>query len=201
MKKILKLSGVAMLALVMMSFTPEKEKKEKKIQKFKVCRVLPFSADQVWAAVGTDYGKIADMHPRIMRSEYISGTLKAGTGAERICYFNESGSQYLKEQIVAYRPEQMELVNKVYQAGKFPIVPEVSRALYKVTPIDANSCELSFDFQYRTQPGFMGGMMKKKFMSLISDYFIAVQHHISTGEKVNKENFKEIKKEYKTAAK
>ena len=49
---------------------------------------------------------------------------------------------------------------------------------------------------YRTKPAFMGGMMKGSFKKLINDYFIAIEHHVKTGEKVTKDNFKEIKKAY-----
>jgi len=42
----------------------------------------------------------------------------------------------------------------------------------------------------------MGGLMKGKFKKLIADYFIAIEHHIRTGESVNKSNFKSIKKLY-----
>jgi hypothetical protein len=50
--------------------------------------------------------------------------------------------------------------------------------------------------QYRTKPGFMGGIMKGSFKKLINDYFIAIEHHVKTGEKVTKDNFKDIRKLY-----
>jgi len=40
----------------------------------------------------------------------------------------------------------------------------------------------------------MGGMVKGWFKKLIRDYAIAVDHHVRTGETVNKDNFKSIKK-------
>ena len=169
---------------------------QKKVKTFTVSKVLPHSAEQVWAIVGEDYGAIAHSHPRIISSEYINGTLKAGEGAERVCHFNEKGTQYLKEKMINYDPENMTFVNTVYKAGKFPVNPEYTQAVYKVEPIDANSCRFSFDIQYRTKPAFMGGMMKGQFMKLINDYAIAIDHHISTGEKVTKDNFKQIKKSY-----
>lgn len=49
---------------------------------------------------------------------------------------------------------------------------------------------------YRTTPAFMGWMAKGKFKKQIEDYLIAVEHHVLTGENVNKENFKQIKKKY-----
>ena len=40
----------------------------------------------------------------------------------------------------------------------------------------------------------MGGLAKGKMKKTIEDYEIAVEHYVLTGEEVNQENFKEIKK-------
>ncbi|MEM7298739.1 MAG: SRPBCC family protein, partial [Bacteroidota bacterium] len=170
--------------------------KQKKVMKFQVSKVIDLPADQVWAVVGEDYGRIAYSHPKIMTSEYINGTLKAGEGAERICYFNEKETQYLKEKMINYSPEKMSFTNTVFQAGKFPVDPEYTKAIYRVKDLGNGKSEFSFDMQYRTKPAFMGSMAKGKFKRLIQDYFIAVEHHAKTGEKVTKDNFKEIKKMY-----
>ena len=98
--------------------------------------------------------------------------------------------------MVDFSPEKMQFTNEVYQAGKFPVDPEYTHAIYSVRPIDENSCEITFDMEFRTKPAMMGGMMKGNFKSLIGDYFIALEHHLATGETVNQENFKEIKKQY-----
>lgn len=169
---------------------------QKKVQTFQVSKVLPFSAQEVWAVVGEDYGSIAYSHPKIIASDYINGTLKAGEGAERVCYFNEKETQFLKEKMVNYSPEKMQFTNTVFQAGKFPVDPENTRAVYSIKDLENGTCEFSFDMQFRTRPAFMGVMAKGKFKKLIGDYFIAVEHHIKTGEKVTKENFKSIKKLY-----
>ncbi len=188
-------TGIA-VALISMSFKTEKLD-GKNVKHLKLEKVLPFKAEEVWKVVGEDYGKIAHSHPKIMRSDYIGGSLKRAEGAERVCYFNEDGTQFLKEKIASYDAKNFTLINKVYQAGKFPVDAARTLAVYKVTPIDENSCKLSFDMKFRTTPAWMGGMMKGSFKNLIGDYFIAIQHHIQTGEKVTKENFKSIKKLYK----
>ncbi len=43
----------------------------------------------------------------------------------------------------------------------------------------------------------MGGLAKGKFKKTIADYAVAVEHYAKTGEAVNKDNFKRIKKQYK----
>jgi len=169
---------------------------QKKVQKFKVSKVIDVPAQELWSVVGEDYGKIAYSHPKIIASDYIDGSLKAGEGVQRVCYFNEKQTQFLKEEMVNYSPENMSFTNKVFQAGKFPVDPDYTRAVYHVKDLGNGKSEFSFDMQYRTKPAFMGAMSKGKFKKLINDYFIAVEHYAKTGEEVTKENFKDIKKQY-----
>lgn len=169
----------------------------KKTQEFQVSSIINAPADKVWQVVGEDYGAIANSHPKIVNSEYINGSLKGGEGAERVCNFNEKGTRFLREKQLDYDPKNYTFKNQVFQAGKFPVDPEYTYAIYKVEAIDASTSRLTFNMTFRTKPAFMGGMMKGSFKKLISDYGIAVEHHVNTGEKVTKDNFRRIKKEYK----
>ncbi len=169
---------------------------QKKAKSFKREKIIALPAEKIWAVVGEDYGAIAYSHPRIVYSEYINGSLKAAEGAERLCNFNDKGTQYLKEKMVNYNPEEMTFINKVYQAGRFPVDPDYTQALYKVEDLGDGRARLTFDMQYRTKPAFMGGLMKGQFKKLIDQYFIAIEHHVRTGEKVTRDNFKSIKKQY-----
>lgn len=170
---------------------------QKKVHKFQLSKTLDIPASEVWKVVGEDYGAIAYSHPKIVSSNYLEGTLNAGKGAERICHFNDKGNKYLKEKITEFDSENMTFVNQVFQAGKFPVDPEYTRAIYKVDDLGNGKSRLSFDMQFRTKPAFMGMMAKGQFKKLIKDYFIAIEHHVKTGEKVTKNNFKSIKKMYK----
>lgn len=169
---------------------------QKKVQTFTVTHIINAPADKVWAVVGEDYGAIANSHPKIVSSDYLNGTLKAGEGAERVCNFNESGSRYLHEKQVDFDPQNYTFRNQVFRAGKFPVDPAYTFALYQVEPIDAHTSRFTFDMTYRTKPAFLGGMMKGKFRKLIDDYALAVEHHVNTGEVVNKDNFREIRRRY-----
>lgn len=195
MKYLIKLSVLAILFLGFSttSFAQEKVKKVKKLQAEKI---LPFAAEKVWAIVGEDYGAIAKSHPKIIESNYINGTLKAGEGAERVCYFNENHSQFLKEKMIDYDPANFAFTNTIYQVGKFPLDYELTRGYWKIVPLTHNTSKIVFDGTLRTKPAFMGGMLKKQFTRLIEDYFIAIEHHLATGEDVTKENFKEVKRQY-----
>ena len=193
MRRIFQILALAGLTLITSSVMAQKQKK---VQQFKVSKVIALPADKVWEVVGEDYGKIAHSHPKIIASDYVDGTLMAGEGAQRVCYFNEKQTQFLKEKMVNYSPDRMSFTNQVYQAGKFPVDPEFTQAVYRVKDLGNGTSEFSFDMQYRTKPAFMGAMAKGKFKKLINDYFIAVEHYVRTGEEVTKENFKDIKKLY-----
>ena len=172
---------------------------QKKVKSFTVTKEIAAPADQVWKVVGEDYGAIAHSHPKIMSSDYINGTLKAGEGAERVCHFNAKGTRYLHEKQLNYDPENYTFRNQVFKAGKFPVDPAFTFAIYKVEPIDENRSRFTMELSFRTKPAFMGGIMKSSFKRLINDYTIAIEHHVKTGEKVNKDNFREIKRNYLAA--
>ncbi|MFY0591371.1 SRPBCC family protein [Roseivirga sp.] len=189
---------ILMMAVTTLAGTTALAQKEKKVQKFEVSKVIPFPAERVWAIVGEDYGAVAYSHPKIIESEYINGSLKAEEGAERVCYFNQKHTQYLQEKMVDYSPETMSFTNQVSQAGRFPVNPEYTRAVYNVDDLGNGTSLMTFTMQYRTKPAFMGGFAKGSFKKLINDYFIAIEHHLRTGEKVTKANFKQVKKEIKS---
>lgn len=194
--KVVAKTVVALLAVALMASTGMAQ--DKKVKSFVITKELNLTADQVWAVVGEDYGSIANSHPKIVNSAYINGSLKAEEGAQRVCNFNDKGTQFLHEKMLDYNPAERSFTNQIFHAGKFPIDPEVSRAVYKVEDLGNGKSRLTFDMQFRTKPAMMGGMMKGKFSKLIQDYFIAIEHHARTGEAVNKDNFKEIKKQYKS---
>ena len=192
--------GMATLAIALIGTqaTLKAETEPKKVRSFTVSKEIDLPADKVWAIVGEDYGAIANSHPKIVSSEYINGSMHACEGAERVCNFNDEGTQYLKEKMLNYDPDNMQFTNQVFQARKFPVDPAYTKAIYKVRDLGNGKSLVSFDMQYRTKPAFMGAMMKGNFKRLIEDYFIAIEHHARTGESVTKDNFKKIKKEYKS---
>ena len=169
---------------------------QKKAKTFTVSSIVNAPADKVWQVVGEDYGAIAHSHPKIVSSNYLKGTLKAGEGAERVCNFNEKGTRYLHEKQLQFDPSNYTFRNQVFKAGKFPVDPDYTFAIYKVEPIDENTSKFTFNMSYRTKPAFLGGMMKGNFKKLIGDYIIAIEHHVQTGESVNRDNFREIKRAY-----
>lgn len=171
---------------------------EKKVRNFEVSRTIPASAEAVWKVVGEEYASIQNSHPGVVKSDYINGSTEAGEGCQRVCYFNEKETKYLEEKQVDFDREQMQFKVQIFGNYGLPIDEDYSYAIYKVVPIDANSCQLIFKSTYRTDPAFLGGLVKGKFKSNISDYLMSVEHHVMTGENVTAENIKEIRKKYKS---
>lgn len=169
---------------------------QKKVQNFTVTRVIKAPAEKVWAVVGEDYGAVSKSHPAIISSEYVGGSLKGGEGAERVCYLNEKKTKSTHEKQVEYDPQNYRFKAKVYEADGIPMDPEYTYAIYKVEKMGDNSSKLIIEMNIRTKPAFMGAMAKGKFKKTIEGYALAVEHHVLTGETVNKENFKEIQKKY-----
>lgn len=189
--------GLALMLLASFTFNNDGEKKTKKTQGFTVTRTINASAEKVWAVVGDDFGGIAKSHPQIVSSSYNQGSITHGDeGAERICNLDEKGKKYIKERMEDFDAENYYFKVQIFHTQGMPIDPNYSFGTYKVKPIDENSCELIMKMVYRTKPAMMGAVAKGKFKQTLSDYLLAVDHYVTTGEEVNKDNFKNIKKQY-----
>lgn len=173
------------------------QKTDKKVMTFSVERTIKASADRVWKVVGEDFGAIANSHPKIVSSHYNQGFITGGENASRTCNYNEKGTKYLKETQVDFDPENYTFKVLIENAGGIPMNTDYSYGIYKVEPIDANTSKLIMTMGVRTKPAFLGWFAKGQFKKDIANYLLAVEHHVLTGESVNKDNFKSIKKIYK----
>lgn len=151
-------------------------------------------ADRLWEIVAGDYGRIAESHPKIVKSDYRHGSLKGELGAERTCWFDAKGKRTLHEQIVDWNPEKRVFSNRILEASGFPIDPDNTLAVVSVEDLGNGRSRLTYDMRFRAKPAIMTGKMKGAFRGLIQDYFIAVEHHALTGEPVTVDNFKQIAK-------
>lgn len=163
---------------------------------FSIERVINAPVSEVWKVVGEDFGAIANSHPKIVSSNYNQGHITGGENASRTCNYNEKGTKYLKETQIEFDPKNYTFKVRIDQSGGLPINPDYSFGIYKIIPIDTNSCKLIMSMELRTKPAFLGGLAKKQFKRDIADYLLAVEHHVLTGENVNKDNFKKIKQQY-----
>lgn len=191
MKKI----GMALIMLLAGIVTVA-QKTDKKVVTFSVERTIKASADQVWKVVGEDFGAIANSHPKIVSSSYNQGHITGGENVTRTCHFNETGTRYMQEKQVSFDAANYTFKVLIYQAGGIPLNTDYSYGIYKVVPVNTETCRLVMQMGIRTKPSFLAGIAKGQFKSDIEDYLLAVEHHVLTGENVNQENFKSIKKKY-----
>lgn len=173
------------------------EGEKDKTKSFQVERTINAPVADVWRVVGEEFADIAKSHPVLASSHYVEGTPMTGEGCERVCNMDETGDKYTREKIVDYRPEEHSFKAQIDEAGGLPLVPSKSYMIYDVNPIDDQSCTILFTMVYQTDPAFMGALAKGKFKKTIEDYALAIEHHVLTGEDVDPENFKSIKKQYK----
>lgn len=160
--------------------------------------VINASPERVWEAMVLDYGEISNFSPYIFTSDYIKGSLKGELNATRKCSFNASGSRWTHEKIVSIDNDNMIMKNVVIDAAKFPLNKDLSYAYYRVKDNGNGTSTASYEFHYRTEPGFMTGMVKGKFKKTLEGTVIGLKHYVETGEVVNAttDNWKEIRKKY-----
>lgn len=161
-------------------------------------KIINAPASRVWQAMVLDYGEIANFSPYIFASNYEHGSVKGEVDAERKCAFNAKGSRWTHEKIKEIDHENMIMKNIVIDAAKFPLDQDNSFAYYSVKDNGDGTSTASYEFRYRTKPGFMTGMVKGKFQKTLDDTLTGLKHYIETGEVVNATtgNWDEIKSSY-----
>ncbi len=161
-------------------------------------KIIEAPASSVWQAMVLDYGEIANFSPYIFASNYEHGSVKGEVDAERKCAFNAKGSRWTHEKIKEIDHENMIMKNIVIDAAKFPLDQDNSFAYYSVKDNGDGTSTASYEFRYRTKPGFMTGMVKGKFQKTLDDTLTGLKHYIETGEVVNATtgNWDEIKSSY-----
>lgn len=193
------LKSILVLSLVLViSTTTFAQKMDKKFKTLKVALKIDAPADKVWKAMVLDYGEIANFSPYIYSSNYERGSLIGEKGAERKCNFNAKGTRWSHEKIMALDSEKMVMRNVIIDAAKFPLDQDNSQAFYQVKDNGDGTATASYEFQFRTKPAFMGGLVKGSFKKTLGGTLVGLKHYVETGEKVNptQDNYKTIKDRY-----
>lgn len=171
---------------------------EKKYRTVHVELKINAPAERVWEAMVLDYGEISNFSPYIYTSNYTGGSLKGEVGARRKCDFNEKGTQWVKEQIVAIDEANMKMTNRVIDGKKLPLNFDNSRAFYTVRDNGDGTATAGYEFQFRTKPAFMGAIAKGSFKKQLKGTLVGLKHYVETGEIVRGGNGKydEVKDNY-----
>ena len=88
--------------------------------------------------------------------------------------------------------------NIVIGGEKLPLNFENSQAYYRVKDNGDGTSTASYEFQYRTKPGFMTGMVKGTFQKQLAGTLVGLKHYIEKGERVNPQTgvYSDIKDQY-----
>ena len=164
----------------------------------KVTKLIKAPAERVWKAMVKDYGEISNFSPYIFTSNYEAGSLEGVEGAQRKCYFNKKSTRWSHETIKYIDEENMKMKNILLGAQKFPLDIDNSYAIYSVKDNGNGTSTAGYEFNFRTKPAFMGGLVKNQFKKTLEGTLIGLDHYVTTGEIVNATtgNWKEIKKQY-----
>lgn len=200
MKSLLKYA-VLLFAISFIQTSVQAQSMSKKYKTVKVELQINAPAEKVWAAMVGDYGAISNFSPYIYASNYENGSLEGKLNAERKCNFDAKGKRWSHEKIVALDNQNMVMRNIIIDAAKFPLNLDNSQAFYRVKDNGDGTCTASYEFQFRTKPAFMGGLVKGNFRKTLSGTLVGLKHYVETGEKVNAKNgkYKEIKDQYPEA--
>lgn len=200
MKSLLKFTAL-LFAISFIQTSVQAQSMSKKYKTVVVELTINAPAEKVWAAMVGDYGNISNFSPYIYSSNYVNGSLQGKQGAERKCFFNSKGSQWSHERLTMVNNEKMVAHNAVIDGKKLPLNFDNSRAIYSVKDNGDGTSVARYEFQYRTKPAFLGGLVKGGFKKQMSGTLVGLKHYIETGERVTPENgrYKEIKDKYPKA--
>ncbi|MEN0061298.1 MAG: SRPBCC family protein [Myxococcota bacterium] len=183
--------------LILALLSPAHADAEPKVHHIDVSRELDHPAGDVWNAIAKDYGNIANIHPLIVQSDYLKGSIEGDLGVQRSCWFDEKGKRTLVEEIAGWYPNDFTFENRVVDATRFPVDPDHTMAVYRVVPLGPQRSRIEVGFDFRTKPALLGAMAKGRFRNLLEDHLLAIDHHLRTGESVNRDNFKQVAKRYR----
>ena len=167
-----------------------------KSKSFTVERIIDASVEDVWKVVGEEFADIAKSHPVLSSSHYVEGTPMTGEGCERVCNMDDAGKKFTREKMVDYDPENHKFKVDIQEAGGLPLAPDKSYMNYAVESVGEGKSKIILTMVFQTKPAFLGGLMKGKMKQTISDYALSIAHYTTTGEEINPDNFKRIKKLY-----
>ncbi|MEL7163693.1 MAG: SRPBCC family protein [Bacteroidota bacterium] len=188
-----------LIVLLVTSFSLSAQRMADDYRKMVVMRTIQAPADRVWQALVGDYGEIAHFSPFIYASDYENGSLKGTEGAERKCMFNAKGTRWSHERIVLLDNENRRMKNVIIDAQKFPLNLDNSYAIYSVIDNGDGTCTAGYEFNFRTKPAFLGGMVVGSFKKSLNETLIGLEHYLLTQERVTggSDNAKAVLKAYK----
>ena len=171
---------------------------QNKYRTFEFTHQINASIDDVWAVMAEKFGEIHVTHHDFVNSDWVGSSEQGGEGAIRICLLDEDSSRYIKEKQINYDPENYSYSAQVIEGKGLPLATGYNIASYQLIKIDENNCEVRVSVKLRSDPPIFGKLFLGQYEDWLKDYIIGVHHYVLTGEAINADNFKSIKKKYKS---
>lgn len=168
-----------------------------KVRIISVERELPFPAERIWEKIFLDYGGAYKFNPGVVKSDYVGEYKSAKVGAKRYMQQDIDGKKIVYEQIEKIDPASMLMLFKIYDAKGVPINNQVTYGQSELVSIDSNRTLFKVNFYYRTKPKFLATFANSSLEKDFNNMLIGIEHHLTTGELITRENFKEIAGRYR----
>ena len=139
--------------------------------------------------------KVSNSHPVSPQSEFTEGSTTVQEGSKRIMYMSKNHKKYFVDEIIKLDPEKHELLINVVEAKGYPIA--FSNVEFIADPVNTDVSKLTMVFSYQTKPRFLQGLAKGSLKKQLQEYVYAIDHHVTTGEVITANNWKQIRKKYK----
>jgi len=167
-----------------------------KLRVIEVEREFPFPIERVWDALYVGFGEGYKFNPHWVKTSWVGDIQEAKVGAVRVMQNDEKGKQILHERILYLNKEERSLRFEIFKAKGVPLDTEAAFGESQLIKISGNSTLFKIKFYYRTSPKFLANFAHKRLKGELEDMTIGMEHFISTGENVTKENFDSIAERY-----
>ena len=147
-------------------------------------REIAAPVSKVWATL-SDFGGIHRYNASVESSPINEGTPSSGLGAERICYLYD-GNQ-IQERVVESVDEK-KLSIEIFETS-MPL--KNARGVFTLTALPTGGTRVAVSMHYEVKYGPIGMlmdflMMKRMLGPAMSRLLAGLDHHISTGETIEK---------------
>lgn len=149
--------------------------------------------EKVWDVLYNNFGDVSKWNPIVEGSGHIGGD-KGEVGCERVCEFDPSGKNSIKERIVAERNGESFDV-EIFHGG-LPMMKEL-KATIDAKAVGSNRTKVTFNMFFISSFNLMSFMQKKMIKKMMTEVTIGLKFYLETGMEVNKHNIKLIVKAHK----
>lgn len=147
--------------------------------------------EQVWSKIVNEFGQVNDWNPLIQGSHAV-GQEKGDVGDERKCEI--SPGNWVHERIS--NVSGTDNVEVEILEGGLPMIDK-AKVDFSLKELGSTSTAVYMRLKISTNPRLMIHLMKGKLKSQFFHLLVGLKYHMETNGIVTKENYKQIKEEYR----